>query len=176
MPAACAIPTLIKKCELYCYGGRYGAQELFAEEPAAARPSGAGAAEAAAADATANGSGAPDTAADAAGAGASAAPGTAAAEAAGTSNGTTAPAEAAKPASARIVWDDAAVEQLLDRTELNARVGVEEEDGDDDEDLMKAFKVGSFFWQVIVCLGCLGWWRCLGLVEGEKRHGMVKTS
>eukprot|EP00955_Chlamydomonas_euryale_P047210 353615-Chlamydomonas_euryale.AAC.14 len=54
-------------------------------------------------------------------------------------------APANKPSNARIVWDDDAVARLLDRSELLARVGVEEED-DEDDDLMKAFKVGTAFY------------------------------
>ena len=70
----------------------------------------------------------------------------------GSDNGAKTPAPAATAAaaaSARIVWDEAALERLLDRSDLEARhaagaageAGGEDELSDGKDDLLKAFKV-----------------------------------
>lgn len=108
---------------------RYGAKELFAddeEEPAAAVAAAGGEAAAAGADAgaaaAAGGDGGDEQAA------------------------TAAAAAVSKPRGAlRIVWDDAALARLLDRSQVEAAAAAaagEEEQADDDE-FTKAFKVGS---------------------------------
>ncbi|KAG1665916.1 hypothetical protein FOA52_004505 [Chlamydomonas sp. UWO 241] len=145
---------------------RYGARELFADDdPAAAAATAAAAAAAKDKDKQPSNGGAGDSSGTAGGASAPPEAGSSGSggdggaaratgvEPAGSSDAAAGPSSAPAAAAAaapkpggsqRIVWDDTAVDALLDRTELIARVGVEEEEDDDGDDMMKAFKVANF--------------------------------
>lgn len=130
---------------------RWGAQELFADDAKAAAAAAvavgapaAAVADAAAAAAAGAPAGAPAEAEAAAeGSGGAAASGEAAAAPAAAAAAPAAAAAAAK--MRRIVYDDAALRALLDRSELLVQAAAQaDESVPEDQDLLKGFKVANF--------------------------------
>jgi len=135
---------------------RYGAKELFSEDGPPAAPTPEAAAPPGATGAGAEGAGATGTSAIGAGATSAGAPGThlgsshepRAREPSHADPSAQAPqgrSQAQAPGSGRIVYDDAALERLLDRSELEQKEWGSTDDCDEaDDELFKAFKVANF--------------------------------